>query len=122
MQESIKHLMVESGINVDAALDFMMGSEKMFFKYLYRFLEDPTFPTLFESLAQGKKEESRIAAHSLKSITATLGLEELNKRIKAQELALKEGRWEEGLAMEPSVREEYERIIGVIRKVQEQTA
>lgn len=121
MEQSIKQLMTENGIKVDSALEFMMGSEKMFFKYLYRFLDDPTFPTLFESLSQEKKEEARIAAHSLKSITATLGLEELNSRIKAQELALKEGRWEEGLAMEPSVREEYERICRVIQEVQDKT-
>lgn len=119
MDDKCRSFLKENGINADAALEFMMGCERMFEKYLYRFTEDPTFPELFSSIKEQRREEARIAAHSLKSITATLGFTELNRLVKAQELAFKEGRWDDGVAMEPDVQAEYQRICKIIEQAKE---
>lgn len=119
MDDKCRSFLKENGINADAALEFMMGSERMFEKYLYRFTEDPTFSELFSSIKEQRREEARIAAHSLKSITATLGFTELNRLVKAQELAFKEERWDDGVAMEPDVQAEYQRICKIIEQAKE---
>ena len=117
MTEETKQYLIESGIDVTAALELMMGSEKMLEKFLFRFPSDPTFPQLFEAIEKESKDEARIAAHSLKSVTGTLGFTELNRQIKDQEKAFKEGRWEEGVALLPQIRSEFERICTVIKEV-----
>ena len=92
MDDKCRSFLKENGINADAALEFMMGSERMFEKYLYRFTEDPTFSELFSSI---------------------------NRLVKAQELAFKEGRWDDGVAMEPDVQAEYQRICKIIEQAKE---
>ena len=44
---------------------------------------------------------------------------ELNRLVKAQELAFKEGRWDDGVAMEPDVQAEYQRICKIIEQAKE---
>ena len=59
MDDKCRSFLKENGINADAALEFMMGCERMFEKYLYRFTEDPTFPELFSSIKEQRREEAR---------------------------------------------------------------
>lgn len=113
MNHQQKQLLTDNGIDMAAGLECFMGMEKMYEKYLLKFLEDPTFSTLFDAVDKQEREAARIAAHSLKSITGTLGLTNLQQRVKAAELDFKEGRWEEGAAKIPEIKEEYRRIKNV---------
>lgn len=119
MNEKQKQLLTDNGVDLSAALDCFMGMEKMYEKYLLKFLKDPTFPALFDAVGKEDREPARIAAHSLKSITGTLGFKELNTEVKAAELDFKEGRWENGVARIPHLKEEYQRILGVIENYQD---
>lgn len=90
-----KEFLAKSGINLTDGLIYFSENERLYEKYLFRFLEEPTFPELFKAIEEDRREDARRAAHSLKGITATLGFTSLNTPVKAQEFDFKNGRWEE---------------------------
>ena len=108
-----KEFLTKSGINLTDGLVYFSENERLYEKYLFRFLEEPTFPELFKAIEEDRRE----AAHSLKGITATLGFTSLNTPVKAQEFEFKNGRWEEGNQYTDELKKEYARIISVLRAV-----
>ena len=108
MNEKQKEFLAQSGINLTDGLAYFSENERLYEKYLFRFLEEPTFPELFKAIEEDRREDARRAAHSLKGITATLGL-------KAQEFEFKNGRWEEGNQYTDELKKEYARIIEVLQ-------
>ena len=114
MNEKQKEFLSQSGINLTDGLVYFSENERLYEKYLFRFLEEPTFPELFKAIAEDRREDARRAAHSLKGITATLGFASLNTPVKAQEFEFKNGRWEEGTQYTDELKKEYARIIDVL--------
>ena len=112
-----KEFLAKSGINLTDGLVYFSENERLYEKYLFRFLEEPTFPELFKAIEEDRREDARRAAHSLKGITATLGFTSLNTSVKAQEFEFKKGRWEEGNQYTDELKKEYARIISVLRAV-----
>ena len=112
-----KEFLAKSGINLTDGLVYFSENERLYEKYLFRFLEEPTFPELFNAIEEDRREDARRAAHSLKGITATLGFTSLNTSVKAQEFEFKNGRWEEGNQYTDELKKEYARIISVLRAV-----
>ena len=112
-----KEFLAKSGINLTDGLVYFSENERLYEKYLFRFLEEPTFPELFKAIEEDRREDARRAAHSLKGITATLGFTSLNTSVKAQEFEFKNGRWEEGNQYMDELKKEYARIISVLRAV-----
>ena len=112
-----KEFLTKSGINLTDGLVYFSENERLYEKYLFRFLEEPTFPELFKAIEEDRREDARRAAHSLKGITATLGFTSLNTLVKAQEFEFKNGRWEEGNQYTDELKKEYVRIISVLRAV-----
>lgn len=110
-----KEFLAKSGINLTDGLIYFSENERLYEKYLFRFLEEPTFPELFKAIEEDRREDARRAAHSLKGITATLGFTSLNTAVKAQEFDFKNGRWEEGNQYTDELKKEYARIISVLR-------
>lgn len=110
-----KEFLAKSGINLTDGLIYFSENERLYEKYLFLFLEEPTFPELFKAIEEDRREDARRAAHSLKGITATLGFTSLNTPVKAQEFDFKNGRWEEGNQYTDELKKEYARIISVLR-------
>ena len=115
MNEKQKEFLIHSGISLTDGLVYFSENERLYEKYLFRFLEEPTFPELFKAIEEDRREDARRAAHSLKGITATLGFNSLNTPVKAQEFEFKNGRWEEGNQYTDELKKEYARIISVLR-------
>lgn len=112
-----KEFLAKSGINLTDGLVYFSENERLYEKYLFRFLEEPTFPELFKAIEEDRREDARRAVHSLKGITATLGFTSLNTSVKAQEFEFKNGRWEEGNQYTDELKKEYARIISILRAV-----
>lgn len=69
----------------------LMNNEKLYHKLLNNFLNGNTVSDLFESLEAGDAEKLRLSAHSLKGVSANLGLPALNAISAQIEALAKEG-------------------------------
>lgn len=75
MEDSLKQKLIENGADVEGTLHRFMGNEALFSKFLLKFKDDKNYAGLTESLDQGNYEEAFKFAHTLKGVSANLGLE-----------------------------------------------
>lgn len=59
-----KEFLAKSGINLTDGLVYFSENERLYEKYLFRFLEEPTFPELFKAIEEDRREDARRAAHN----------------------------------------------------------
>lgn len=78
MNETFRKQMEENGADVETTLKRFMGNEKMYMKYIMKFLDDKNFDNIRENLESRNYETVFNAAHTLKGVTANLGLNPVN--------------------------------------------
>lgn len=61
----------------DKALARMSGREAMLAKFVKKFLNDPTYPSLISSYESGDMETAFRMAHTLKGVCLNLGIDKL---------------------------------------------
>lgn len=74
MDEGYKHKLEESGADVKSTLRRFMGNEDMYLRFLKMFPTDPNYQNLGKNLEEGNYEEAFKCAHTLKGVSANLGL------------------------------------------------
>lgn len=79
MDELLKQKLIENGADVEGTLHRFMGNETLFLKFLRKFKDDTNYAGLVESLDQGNYEEAFKYAHTLKGVSANLGLDPVCK-------------------------------------------
>ncbi len=65
------------GVNIPAVLERFVGDEKMYIHCLHLFVDDKTFPELGYAIDAGDYKTAFEKAHSLKGVSANLGLKPL---------------------------------------------
>ena len=83
MDESLKQKLIENGADVEGTLHRFMGNEALYSKFLLKFGDDTNYAKLVESLDQGNYEEAFKYAHTLKGVSANLGLDPVCKPVSA---------------------------------------
>lgn len=77
MEEQLKQKLMEYGVNLQGALERFMNNEGLYLKFLNKFPEEPTFARLEESMQKEDYPEAFRQAHTLKGVSANLGLDPL---------------------------------------------
>jgi HPt (histidine-containing phosphotransfer) domain-containing protein len=75
MEMKYKRQLLSAGTDLDSTLDRFMNNEDLYEKFLVKFLEDKNFSELKKNLELKKYEEAFINAHTLKGVSANLGLD-----------------------------------------------
>ena len=78
MDETFRKRMEENGADVETTLKRFMGNEKMYMKYIMKFLDDKNFDSIRENLKSQNYEAVFNAAHTLKGVKAYLWLNPVN--------------------------------------------
>lgn len=79
MDESLKQKLIENGADVEGTLHRFMGNEALFLKFLLKFKDDMNYRGLLESLDQENYGEAFKYAHTLKGVSANLGLDPISR-------------------------------------------
>lgn len=79
MDESFKSKLIESGADVESTLKRFMGNEAMYEKFLKKFTDNSNYSGLEESIRTKDYEEAFKCAHTLKGVSANLGLDPIYK-------------------------------------------
>lgn len=93
-----------------------IGSEKLVERFMLKYIGDTTAKQLFEAVSEGNIEESFIAAHSLKGVTANLGFSNINAA--ASELTEQLRSKSEAADMElfEKVKDEHEKTVAILKE------
>jgi len=83
MDELLKRKLVENGADVEGTLHRFMGNEALFERFLLKFRDDKNYAGLEESLDKGNYEEAFRYAHTLKGVSANLGLDPICRPVSA---------------------------------------
>ncbi len=75
MDEKFRKEMEENGADVETTVKRFMGNEKMYMKFIMKFLDDNNYDKLKENLSKGDYEETFNSAHTLKGVAANLGID-----------------------------------------------
>lgn len=74
MTEARRAELSRGGIDVDSALERLMGSEALLEKFLNKFLQDGNYSALEGAVAAGNWEEALRASHTLKGMCGNLSM------------------------------------------------
>lgn len=74
MDGLLKQRLAENDVDVEGALARFVGNEALFLKFLKKFRSDMSYANLIMNLEEGNYEEAFKCAHTLKGVSANLGL------------------------------------------------
>lgn len=83
MDEWLKQQLIDDGADVEGALHRFMGNGALYLKFLTKFRNDTNYAGLTESLDQENYEEAFKYAHTLKGVSANLGLDPICRPVSA---------------------------------------
>lgn len=75
MDAELKKQLQENGADVDTTIKRFMGNEALYMKFIMKYLDDKSFEGIAECMASEDYEEVFKHVHTLKGVTANLGLD-----------------------------------------------
>lgn len=121
MDEKFRKQLEENGADVDTTLKRFMGNEALYMKFIMKFLDDKNFAGIKENLEKKDYEGAYVSAHTLKGVTANLGLDPVYKVVSQISDMLK-GKAPEEIDLEKleelsgQLEQEYNRFIGILEE------
>ena len=119
-------------MTIKECYDFMGGGyeevikrlmdDKRVLKFATKFLDDPSYGNLFESLEKEDYETAFRAAHSIKGVCQNLGFVKLSESSAELTEALRGGKNQDTSELEQRVKDDYERTVQGIKAMQETDA
>ena len=109
-----KARLTAAGIQVDQALERMMGSEALLERLLGKFLEDRNYPALRSALEAGDLEGAAAASHALKGVCGNLSMAVLYDLFTRQVAALRQGGLAEARALMEEIAPAYAAVTAAI--------
>ena len=105
-----------AGIDVESALERVMGNEALLERLLGKFPDAPQYSALCAALERGDPEQAAIAAHTLKGVCGNLSMTELYGLFTRQVDALRAGDLPLARGIMAEIAPAYERVMAAIRR------
>ena len=93
MDQTRRACLTAAGVDVDDALERMMGSESLLLRLLRKFPGDPNYRRLRAAVAERDLDGATAASHTLKGVCGNLSLTALHRLFTRQVEALRRGDW-----------------------------
>ena len=116
MDEARKQALRAAGIDVEAALARMMGSEALLARLLKKFLDDANCEKLHSAISAGDREAALAASHTHKGVCGNLSMTALFDLLTRQVAAFRAGDWEGAVALLEQIDQAYARVTAAIRE------
>lgn len=108
----------QAGVDVETTLHRFCGNEALLSRFVKKFLEDITYPSLRQAMKTLDRGDIEISAHTLKGTAANLGFQRLSDCCNAVVQAVREGQGDNQLQQcFETASEEYRRIINLIAQI-----
>lgn len=118
MDAQTKANLEKCGVNFDVTLERFMGNEDLYFKFLKKFLNDESYSLLLNCIDEKDFEKAFSAAHTLKGVSANLGLDNLNNSTQKIVEKFRAKDYEDYDGMLEEIKEQYDIAVDVIKQLQ----
>ena len=95
----------------------MMGNQKLVEKFVRKFLEDPTYKQIKESVEKMDYDEILRATHTMKGIASNLEFTQLQQKSAKAVDMIRAGQREEVLPVIGEIEKEYQKVVDAIQKL-----
>ncbi len=109
----------KSILDYESGIHRFMNNEKLFQKFLLKFLDDKSFERMKEAVIRQDCEQGFKEAHTLKGVAANLSFTELTEISSELTELLRAGKLAEAAQKLPELEKAYERVVGFLQKVRE---
>lgn len=103
-----------AGVDTEGALRRFGGNSEMYERFLKKFLTDRTFSQVTEAFAQGDREAALRYIHTLKGVTANLGMDKLFAISAKMVDQIRADHYEEAAGDYPGLKDAYDEICGIL--------
>jgi len=117
MQEVMKQSLQEAGMDVDGALERLMGSETLLDRLLNMFLDDTNYGRLQAAVDHRDLESALAASHTLKGMCGNLSMTLLFDLLTRQVALFRADDWAGGAGLMPEIAAAYDRLSSVIKQI-----
>ena len=114
MEMNKRERLLAAGIDLDSALERMMGNEALLERFLNRFLDDPNYGMLAAAVESGDAKGALTASHTLKGVCGNLSMSELFRLLTCQVEALRADDWTRAAGLMPEIDRAYESVVRAI--------
>ena len=95
----------------------MMGNQKLVEKFVRKFLEDPTYKQIKESVEKMDYDEILRATHTMKEIASNLEFTQLQQKSAKAVDMIRAGEKETVLPVIDEIEKEYQKVVDAIQKL-----
>lgn len=106
--------LTQAGIDVDEALERVMGNEMLLERVLGMYLNDTHFEQLREAVAANDADGAIAAVHSLKGTSGNLSMKPLFELANKQLALFRTGSWDEAVALMPQLEEAHRAMVAAV--------
>lgn len=118
MDERVKNLLQDGGVDVQSLLERCMGNEALLFRLLKKFLADASYARLSAALEAKDATAALEASHTLKGVCANLSFTKLFALLDKQVQALRAGDETGAQAMMADISQAYTTTLHAIEESQ----
>ncbi|MBT9778524.1 Hpt domain-containing protein [Clostridium sp. MCC353] len=118
MRESFKKALAEHGVDVEGSIRRFCGNEGLYEKFLFKFLADDNFSKVAPAFEAGDYETALIAAHTLKGVSANLGINNVFQISSEIVNMIRAGKQENAKDLYADFEKAYEEIYQIIKQEQ----
>lgn len=104
----------EAGVDTEGALRRFGGNSALYERFLTRFLSDETFRQVTEAFENKEEDAALTSAHTLKGVTANLGLTKLYSISSEMVNLIRAGEFDQASARYPDLKAAYDEICGIL--------
>lgn len=117
MDSNYKAELEAMGVDVDLALGRFLNNEKMYMRFLLKFLDDKSLALLESSIAEDKLKDAFLYAHNMKGLTANLGINSLSEILTPMVEQLRRGETTCLSQALPKLQATYDEVCVLIKKM-----
>lgn len=107
MQKKLEEL----GIHYTEVLGRFAGNEALMERFMKKFPQDQTFQQLRDAIEKNDMDETGVAAHTLKGVSANLGFQKLFEKCTELVAVVRNGETEKVKGLFEDVKQEYDYIV-----------
>lgn len=117
MDDNIKGLLKEAGVDLERTMERFINNEAFYLKFLKRFPDDPNYASLKKAVEEKDLNEVERAAHTLKGVSANLGLDPVADALNEIVRAVRGGECGDLDTLYKNAEKQYEVFTGIIEQI-----